>query len=411
MMGTQVLEKKKKKIPPLRTNIRIMDKGVDGDGLRRMAEKHPEQFMHRCEDLIASGELTWSRIHDLRGLYKSLYDVKVQTTMESAGEQRAIMASAFPLLTGLMTVAGFNAAYEDLPTIGQELVTELNDPKRVTLIAAVTPMDTEIDTVPEGKDYPEIGAGEKKFEIRSKRNGRILKVTAETIEENNVADIISKINILARIFSDLVEEQTLRRVCDVDGSGSSPAEYYTFRPDSTPTQLYNATANNPGTQAPSGTRVENNELADATNLDAVRTVLAAMTNERGKRISISVNQSILLVPDALVGAASHILNSEYTPDIINQVSNWGPKGQWRPRLLTSPRLDDLSTSTWYLGQFREQFTRKWKLEAEFVTLGENTQAYLQARIAIQMRIGWDVEIGSLDYVRVVQSLAATTPPS
>ena len=109
-----------------------------------------------------------------------------------------------------------------------------------------------------------------------------------------------------------------------------------------------------------------------------------------------------------MGAAAKILNSELVPGVENEVSNWGPRGQYRPKLLSSPKLDDISTTAWYLGAFRRQFIRKWKLRFEYVTLSGDTKDFLERRIAFQARIGWDVEIGATDYVYVVQNLSSTT---
>jgi hypothetical protein len=81
------------------------------------------------------------------------------------------------------------------------------------------------------------------------------------------------------------------------------------------------------------------------------------------------------------------------------------------RVLSSPKLDDLSTSAWYYGAFKKQFKRKWKMRFEYVTLGENTQAYLNSQIAFQARLAWDVEIGATDYIFVIQNLAVTTSPA
>jgi len=92
------------------------------------------------------------------------------------------------------------------------------------------------------------------------------------------------------------------------------------------------------------------------------------------------------------------------------LNNWGPRGQWRPRLLSSPKLDDLSTTVWYFGWFQKQFIRKWKLRYETVTLGTNTESYLRSRLGFQARIAWDCEIGAVDYVYVMQNLSATTAP-
>ena len=392
------------------SNIQVGGAGLDTAGLRSLAESNPEGFMARMQKLIDDG-LRWSDVTDLRGLYNALSEVQVEARVNLHGQVRAVMSSAFPLLSGALTVAGINDAFIAVPTVGQELVREVDDNKKSSRYASLTSMDTEIDKVEEGKPFPEILAGEESFEVRNKRNGRRISITAETIDENDVAGFVQKINALSEIAAELIEEQTLERVTDVHGSGSSPAEPYVLRPDGAGAALYSTTANNPGTRAPSGTRINNNALVDGTDLDNARTVLAAMRNYRGRRISIPVSRTQLLVPDAKVGVALKIANSRLEPGVENEINNWGPEGAYRPKIVSSPKLDDISTSAWYLGDFKKQFVRKWKLRLEMVSLEGNTQAYLESRIAFQARIAWDCEIGATDYVYVVQSLSGTTAPS
>ncbi len=298
-----------------------------------------------------------------------------------------------------------------VPTIGQDLVTDVDDNKRVSIYAAITSMDVNEDKVKEGDDFPEISAGEEKYEIRSLRNGRRLSITAETIEENDVTNIVDRINALAEIANERIEEQTLRRVCDIDGSADSATEPYVLRPDGSGTGPYSATANTPGTRAPSGTRVKSNALADDTDLENARALLVKMLNSRGKRINIPMSQAQLVVPDALIGIATYLTKSELMPGTVNELNVWGPRGRYQPQIVSSPKLDDLSTSAWYLGNFKKQFRRKWKLRMEYVTLGMDTESFLRSRIAFQARIAWDVEIGALDYVYVVQNLSGTVAPT
>ena len=384
--------------------------GLDAEGLRELAKGDPTLFAGKVQSLIDAGEFKWSDVRSLPQLFNRLVDIQVPAHVMIAGERRSIMASAFPLLTGGLTIAALNDAYTGLPTIGQELVTEMESNKRIVEVAAITSEDSQIDRVDEGKDFPEIGAGEEKFEIRSKRNGRRLSITAETIEENDVAGFVDRINALAEISSDFVEEQTLRRVCDIDGSATSPAEPYVLRPSGAGVALYQ-TDNDPLTRLhTSGNRVTSNALVDESKLEAARARLAGMKNSRGKRINIPISQCTLLVPDALAPTALKILNSELTPGVENEYSPWGPRGVYRPRLLSSPKMDDLSTTAWYLGDFKKQFRRKWKLRFEYVTLGMDTESFLRSRIAFQARIAWDCEIGAVDYVYVVQSLTGSTAP-
>ena len=106
-----------------------------------------------------------------------------------------------------------------------------------------------------------------------------------------------------------------------------------------------------------------------------------------------------------------IQGSAMEPGIENQLNNWGLRGSYRPMLLSSPKLDDLSTSAWYLGNFKKQFKRKWKMRFDVMNLGADTQAMLTAMIAFQSRVCWDVEIGATDYVWVAQSLSGSTAPT
>lgn len=384
--------------------------GLQLEDLREMVKNDPAVAAGKIGELIESGALRWEKVHDLRALLNRTMDLQIPCRVQIAGEERAIMSSAFPLLAGGMTVAGINEAYQAVPTIGQELVTEMDSNKKIVEVAGITSLDSQIDRVDEGKDFPEIGAGEEKFEIRSKRNGRRLSITAEAIEENDVAGIVQRINALAEIAAEHIEELTLSRVCDQYGSATSPAEPYVLRPNGAGAALYQTGATTLTRLHSSGNRYTTNVLADETDLDNARLRLGGMKNSLGKRINIPMSQCVLLVPNALEGTAMKIVNSILTPGVENEYNAWGPSGAYRPRLLSSPKLDDISTTVWYLGDFRRQFRRKWKLRFEYVTLGMTTESFLMSRIAFQARLAWDCEVGAVDYVYVIQNLSATAAP-
>lgn len=405
------MEKTAKPKPRIVSDVRFgAGSGIDAQALRDMIQTEPGIAAQRLQDLIDKGELTWAKIRSLPQLLNRLIDIEVPARVMIGGEERSIMSSAFPMLSGGLTIAELNAALERVPTIGQELVTELDSNKRIIQVAGLTTEDSQIDRVDEGKEFPEIGAGEEKYEIRSKRNGRRISITQEMIEENDIPGIVDRINALGEIASEFVEEQTLRRVCDIDGSATSPAEPYALRLNGSGLALYQTAATYLPRLHASGNRVNSNALVDETDLDAARARLAGMKNSLGKKINIPINRCILLVPDALVGTAFKIRNSDYVPGVENELSNWGPRGQWQPRILSSPKLDDLSTTVWYLGDFKRQFRRKWKIRFENVSLGMDTESYLRSRIAFQSRVAWDMEVGATDYVYVTQNLAATTAP-
>jgi len=395
------------------SNVRH-NRGLSAYDIGMMARNEPDDFIKKIQAGVESGSLKLSKLSNIRALYENLCDVPVNCTMEIAGKQRAITAAAFPIMTGELVVAQLNEAYNQVPTVGQELVYEFEDSKKVTTFGSVEAADKHVSEVKEGDDFPEIHTGEKSYEIRHKRNGRKFTITAEAIEENNLPDIVNRLNVLGEIANDWIEEQTLERVFDYYGSRSSDSEPYVYRPGGTGTSLYSATANTPGTLAPSGTQVQGNQLADYTDLDNAREVLNDMRNSRGKRINIPWSEVVLVIPTALQGIAFTILNSQYLPGgSHNDINTYGPMGKWpipAERVISSPKIDDISTSAWYLGVPKRQFKRKWKLRMEYVTLGTDTQAYLNSRVAFQSRIAWDVEVGATDYRYFIQNLSGTSAP-
>jgi len=404
---------------PLISKFSLVGQDMNISSMRDLARAEPETFARRVEDLVekrdASGErmLSWGKIRNLRGLFEALAPEKVTVQMPliEGGEVRAVQASAFPIFTGSLTRVGLNDAYEAVPTIGQDLVTETDSNKKITHYAAAHALDAGTTQVEEGRDFPEIGASQETYWVGHKRNGRRLSITAEMIEENDVAGLVDKVNKLGEIAAEIIEEQTLSRVMDIDGSGSSPAEPYALHKDNAGVALYQTDADPLTRLSASGNRITTNILADHTDLSTARKRLASFTNERGKRVAIPVGSMVLLVPDALLETALAILGSEKVSGVVNEKSNWGPNGRFRPTLLSSPKLDDWDTGVWYLGDFRKQFVRKWKLRMEYVTLGNSTESYLRSRLAAQFRLAWDVEVGARDYVYVVQNLPATTAPS
>ncbi len=388
--------------------------GLSLRDIRDLARANPAAFMERVQRLIQERKISLSGFRDLPGLFAVLSDVKVPVQMDVAGRgTRTVMASAFPILTGSLVVSMMNEAYQAVETVGDQLVTDLEDVKKVTTITAVSAMDKDIESVKEGDEFPEISAAEEKAEIRHRRNGRMLTITMEAIEENEIPDIVNRINALAEISSDWIEEQTLYRVFDYYGSCAAPSEPYVYRPEGVGTSLYSASANTPGKRAPLGNVVQNNALVDETNLEAARSRLASMRNNRGKRITIPQSMVKLVVPNAVIGTALKICSSEYVPGVENEVSNWGPRGKWyipAERIVSSPKIDDITTSAWLYGAPQKQFIRKCKLRMYYVTLGMDTESYLKRRIAFQARVAWDVEIGAVDYIYTILNLAATSFP-
>jgi hypothetical protein len=395
--------------PRITSNVRVGSQGLDLAGLRNLAQAEPNEFVQRTQALIDKGEFSWAHVRDLKGMFNALSDVPVDVRIDLHGQVRTVQSSAFPVLSGNLTVAGINAAYMGVPTIGQDLVQDFDSVKEVaTIMGLLSEVHSNLERK-EGEPYALVGAGEERFDIGSNPKGLRMQITQEMIDRNDVENVVQRVNFLGEVPAEEIEESTLKEVTDHDGSAASGSNHV-LTINKTGTQLYNATANNPGTRAPSGTRVTNNALVDTTDLEAARTVLAAMLNSRGKRIAIPISECVLLVPDALEATAQTILNSTLTPGVANEQNPWGPQGSRRPKLLSTPKLDALSSTAWYLGNFKKQFRRKWGIRMEMVTMSGDLTNYLRSRIAFEARVAWDCKVGATDYVYVVQSLAASTAP-
>lgn len=397
----------------IRPTISVQD-GLPFSQIRTLIQAEPTVFVRKFQDIVNEKKLSFSNIPSIRDLYAYTADIQVPMQMQdAAGITRTITTSAFPVITGTLGIAAINEAYQDVPTIGENLVTDLEDSKKVTTIVQVNTLDKDQDEVKESEEFPEIGASEESVEIRHKKNGRKVTISAEMISENDIVNIQEKFNALGQIAAEWIEEQTLYRVTDHYGCGASPTEPYVYRPNGTGTALYSATANTPGTRAPSGNRIESNALVDYTDISAVRTRFATFKNSRGKRMYVPWSEVVFLLPDAIEETMLSIVNSILVPGIENQTNNFGERGKYSistDRIFSTPKLDDLSSSAWYAGAFKRQFVRKWKMRFEYVSLGMDTQAYLNSQIAAQYRLAWDMEIGARDYVFVVQCLDGTTAP-
>uniref|UniRef100_A0A6M3IP04 Capsid protein n=1 Tax=viral metagenome TaxID=1070528 RepID=A0A6M3IP04_9ZZZZ len=398
--------------------VPITGKDISFAGMRALLKQKngPAIFQEKFNAGIDSGKLRAADIKDWKTLYSMCGDKRVNVEMpDAAGNMRAITTPMFPVLTGQLLVAAMNDRFADdkMETIGQKLVTDFEDNKKITTIADIHDVDKNVEEVKEGDDFPEIGTSEESVQIGHKRNGRVVKITAEAIEENDANDIVTRINTLPEVAEDIIEELTLKRVTDYYGSRSGSTGPYVYKPDGTGTAIYSATANTPGTRAPSGTRKNSNAFVNATDLDAADLVLRVMLNGSGKKMFIPQSRIQVVVPYQVLRNALTVLASPLLPGSVNEHNNWGKEGRFfilPENIISSPKLDDLSTSAWYYGDFKRQYRRKWKLRMEFVSLGMETQAYLSSRIAAQFRVAFDCEIGAVDYNRVVQNLSATTAP-
>lgn len=393
--------------PFLTSNVIVGSPGLDLASLRSVAQTYPQEFVQRASALIEAGKIKWRDVRDLKSLWRATRDIEIPIHVDVHGERVRVMSSAFPVLSGNLTVAGINEAYAQVPTIGQELVEEFDSTKETTTIVGVLAEAQQNFERKEGEPYTLVGAGEERFDIGSNPKGLRMQITQEMIDRNDVENVVERVNYLGRVPAQQIEKTTLREVTDHDGSAAAGTKH-TLVLNKTGVALYSNTANVPGTRAPSGTRVINNTLVDYTNLETARKRLATMKDDLGERRDLP--SLTMLVPHALEATAETILHSILIPGEVNTENPWGPRGSRKTTLLSSPKLDDLSQTAWYLGDPKQQFKRKWGLRIEMVTASGNLIDYLRSRVAFEARVAWDCKVGAKDYGFFIQCLTASTAP-
>lgn len=406
--------------------LRVLSRpGIDIAALRNKAQADPEGFAELLRTLvdrkvaIIRGDVTAYDREAEEFEFRSIRDLKaaqqvldVEMVVKDP-EKRSVSTAAFPLLTNSLVIVGVNAAYEAVETVGEELVTEVDDNKKLSHFVGVLTLMKEDVKSKETEEFTTIGAGEEKFLIYHLRQGFQVAISQELFDENDHAGIEARLTALGEMARELIEEQTLKRVTDHDGSAAAGVEPFVLHhPANSGTALFQVNAATLTRLPALGNRLINNALVDNTDLSNARLRLAGMKNSRNKRIAIPRSELRLLVPDALYETAWAIKTSAMEPGVFNKMNFFGPQGPFAAlKIISTPKLDDLSTSAWYFGAPKRQFRRKWKLRPEIATYaGRGTEAFVKTREGLRVRIAWDMEVGAVDYVYWLQNLAANTAP-
>jgi len=393
---------------------------LDAPSLRRKAQADPTGMAYALQDLVDSGDLTFDNLGDnlgIRGLYSALKDIPVTVAVRDPvdGGRRDITSTLMALTLGGMTIAEMNMELESLDSIADQLVTDRESNKPTLTIPGVLLQDVASHGHKEDTPYPLVSASDERYDIGERPQGVRMRITEKAVRQDDVGMVTTLARKFARIPELDKEEYTLALVTDFYGSRSSGQEPYVLHLARTATSLYSATADQPGVRASAGTCVQNNSLTGYTALENARVRLMAMRDENDRPVNNSVNNMILLVPDAVVSLASRLLNSEFIPgeNAPNEINDWGPRGRYRPRLLSSNWLDaKFSSSAWYLGDFKRQFVRKISQQLRFLSIsGPGFVDYVRSGVLMEMSYSWDWAVGAVTYDRVVQSLSATTFPA
>jgi len=247
----------------------------------------------------------------------------------------AVTSDAFPKITGELINAKIINAYDSVEKIGDDLCVTIPSKLKIDTIAGFTEVEAPRE-VPEGHEYDDSTMTEKYVTIHNKKFGRILSVTEEMVYFDQTGQVLARAARIGAKAAQYRERIILRGVQDVDGN--------VYRPSGVATALYSSDNANLQTSNP---------LSEA----GLETVYSALINTKDDSededfILINRDNVICLVPSTLEVEAWQLANSTLTPESAENAANFF-KGRFK--IASSPYVDVQSTTTWYFGDFKQQF--------------------------------------------------------
>lgn len=272
-----------------------------------------------------------------------------------------VASSMFANIIGQYAYAATLQSYQMPELIGDQLVTVVQTPFNGEKIPGITPIGDQIELIQEGQPYPHATVGEKWVDTpETTKRGLLIDVTKEAVFLDRTSQLLSTagdvgmwlaINREKRILDCVVGATTTYK-----RNGAAAVATY---------GLDNTKSSNP--------------LVDYTSLDAVDTLMAAMTDpDTGEPIVWSPDT--VIVPPALRNTAFRILNAtmtgkttstvetrvQNTPQATSLMNTWTAlSNQWVKQRTSSD-------SVWFYGSFKKAFRymQNWPMTVE-----QDTSAY------------------------------------
>ena len=334
-----------------------------GEALKNVIESHGEDgAIEIIEAAIASKKL---RPEDF-----SIKEIWEACT-GGANVQEAVASSSFPKVTGALINAKIIAAYDGVRTIGDKLVQTIGSNMQIETFAGFSDVETP-EEVGEGDEYKDSSLSEKYVTAQNKKYGRMISITEETIFFDKTGQIMNRAMRIGQKAAQYKERLILRGVMDLDT--------LVYRPSGVPTAFYSAGNRN---------LITSNSFGES-GLTAVRVRAASMKDDSigvsdDDYILIDLDNTQVIVPADLEVQAWELANSMLTPEGAENAANFY-KGRFQ--VLTSPYVGAQSATTWYWGDFKQDFAwvEVWPLQVLTQRPGHEDEfkSDIKARVKVRM---------------------------
>lgn len=330
---------------------------------------------------------------------KQLYDGLEMALQDPETKfSEAVASGIFTTVTGTAIISAVMAAYASIPRVGRGLINEMPVNNESGKIAGFTDGGGLIE-IGEAEEYKESEIGDKYVTFKARKYGRKLSITREAVAFDQTGQLLNRASRLGERMADFEEKLILYKIADATG-------YESYYPAGTQTALFSTNATETLTQTPANNS-QTNALADWTDLNNVYKLLATKKNEAGDPIGISSNIA-LLAPYALKGTARYIISntkdtqsSKSSAIAIPAETTATPGGDFY-----SPFLDALAVGTWYMGDFRRQYTlcRVWGPETQWVR-GNDAPSMTMRDIIGAYKVSTFLDVVATDFRFVIRNTA------
>lgn len=255
----------------------------------------------------------------------------------------AVDSTTFAITTGNLIHKALIDSYNGADIISDQLVTNIPSNRQEEIIVGFTATESP-KLVPEGMEYEESSMGDKGVGTKADKYGRIISITEEAIMFDQTGQILNFAREIGEKAAQYKERLIIEGIVDLNSNVYRPI----INGVPTATALYSSG---------NGNFVAENSLTDYTSIEKARQKFANFTDENGDLISI--RPKIILVPFALETTARRILNSIEIEEITGEDGSRATRSpnpfRDNYKILSSVFIDGVSTTNWYLGDFKRQF--------------------------------------------------------
>lgn len=385
----------------------------------------PRRFYECVQNLLDTRELA-PEDFSIRQLWEACVGPTSQTLPTLAARQRVYVSDAeqlsstlseadlginlFQTVTGAVIARRVMDAYDQAAGIGDQLVTVERSSVRNERIPGFTALQGPRE-VKEGMPYEEASFGDKYVSTVESKKGRLLSITEEAVHFDQTNELLRRAARLGEATRQEREKTIVRGAVDADYNATTGTGVY--RPSGTLTSLYQDDADNLNVIGPDNPYSGFDAalpLADWTSLatplkfHAVYVKDDRHTPEEGE--PIAWQPRILLVPKSLEIKALQIVNATLVPATSGGSAFGGNPLRGAFTVLSSPHLDQISTTNWYLGDFPRQFIWKeiWPVQVfrQTANEGDNFDRDVVARFKVRYFGG----INALDHRFVLKMIGS-----